>query len=189
VVFKLGLKIPLKHFFSITSFLLYFLSFVFAGKGIRELQEAGVIGITPLSFIPEIDILGIYPTLETTILQGILLLAFVVSLLWTGFIRPEREKKEIAVSVSRIADDMKSMHEAFEHIKGHIVEWKRCQEIDVEAEELDNQIQDVIGRVDELENKLEDFFDMILRNKESTRESATIDKQVGRPVNGQGVSK
>ncbi|MGH7792764.1 MAG: hypothetical protein ACREOB_10680, partial [Thermodesulfobacteriota bacterium] len=74
-------------------------------------------------------------------------------------------------------------------IKGHIVEWKRCQEIDVEAEELDNQIQDVIGRVDELENKLEDFFDMLLRNKETTRESATADKQVGRPVNGQGVSK
>lgn len=189
VVFKLGLKIPLKHFFSITSFLLYFLSFVFAGKGIRELQEAGVIGITPLGFIPEIDILGIYPTLETTILQGILLLAFVVSLLWTGFIRPEREKKEIAVSVSRIADDMKSMHEAFEHIKGHIVEWKRCQEIDLEAEELDNQIQDVIGRVDQLENKLEDFFDLILRNIETTKESATADKQVGRPVNGQGVSK
>lgn len=189
VIFKLGLRIPLKYFFSITTFFLYFLSVVFVGKGIRELQEAGVVGITPLGFIPQIDLLGIYPTLQTTVLQAVLLLAFIVSLLWMGFIKQEREKKEIVVSVSRIADDMKSMHEAFDHIKGHIVEWKRCQEIDVEAEELDNQIQDVIGRVDELENKLEDFFDMILRNKETTKESATVDKQVGRPVNGRDVSK
>jgi high-affinity iron transporter len=172
VVFKLGLRIPLKYFFSITSSLLYFLSFVFAGKGIRELQEAGIIGITPLGFIPQVDIIGLYPTLETTILQGILLVAFVVALLWTGFIKGEREKKEIAVSVSRIADDMKSMHEAFEHIKGHIIEWKRCEEIDLEAEELDRQIQDVIRYVDELENKLEDFFDVVSKNREKDDKGA-----------------
>src|SRR3990170_2272270 len=137
VVFKLGLRIPLKYFFSITSFLLYFLSFVFAGKGIRELQEAGIIGITPLNLIPEVDILGIYPTLETSIVQGVLLLALILSLFWLGLIKQEKEKKEIAISVSRIADDMKSMHEAFEHIKGHIIEWKKCEDIDLEAEELD----------------------------------------------------
>ncbi len=173
VVFKLGLRIPLKYFFSITSFLLYFLSFVFAGKGIRELQEAGIVGITPINYIPQVDILGIYPTLETSIVQGVLLLALIASLLWLGLIKQEKEKKEIVVSVSRIADDVKVMHESFEHIKGHIVEWKRCKEIDLEAEELDNQIQDVIKRVDELETKLEDVFDMILRNKETAKESQT----------------
>ncbi|MGH7890601.1 MAG: FTR1 family iron permease, partial [Thermodesulfobacteriota bacterium] len=54
VIFKLGLRIPLKYFFSITSFFLYFLSFVLVGKGIREFQEAGIIGITQLEFIPQI---------------------------------------------------------------------------------------------------------------------------------------
>jgi high-affinity iron transporter len=184
VIFRLGLKIPLKYFFSITSCFLYFLSFVLVGKGIREFQEAGVVGLTPLDFIPQIDLLGVYPTLETTAPQAILLLAFIAAILWTNFIKREREKKEIAVSVSRIADDMKSMHEAFEHIKGHIIEWKRCQEIDLEAQELDNQIQDVIGRVDELENKLEDFFDMILKNKETAQGFQAVDK----PVNGRGLS-
>jgi high-affinity iron transporter len=173
VIFKLGLRIPLKYFFSITSFLLYFLSFVFAGKGMREFQEAGIVGITPLNYIPQVDILGIYPTLETSIVQGVLLLALIVSLLWLGVIKQEKEKKEIVVSVSRIADDMKVMHDSFEHIKGHIVEWKRCKEIDLEAEELDNQIQDVIKRVDELENKLEDVFDMILKNNVTTKEPQT----------------
>lgn len=166
-IFKLGLRIPIKHFFSITSFMLYFLSFILVGKGIRELQEGGIIGITVVNFVPQIDILGVYPTLETLVPQGILILAFIGALLWLGVINQERRKKEIAVSVARIADDMKSMHEAFEHIKGHIIEWKRCQDINLEAEELDNQIQDVIRRVDELESKLEDFFDLILKNRES----------------------
>jgi high-affinity iron transporter len=182
LIFKLGLRISLKYFFSITSSLLYLLSFVLAGKGMRELQEAGIIGITPLNFIPQVDILGVYPTLETSALQGVLLLALILALLWLGFIKRERERKEIVVSVSRIADDMKSMHEAFEHIKGHIIEWKRCKEINLEAEELDNQIQDVIKRVDELENKLEDFFDMILKNKETSKELQTSGKKSIDPV-------
>jgi high-affinity iron transporter len=177
VIFKLGLRIPLKYFFSITSFFLYFLSFVLVGKGIREFQEAGLVGITPLDFIPQIDLLGVYPTLETTIPQGILLLAFIAAILWTSFIKQEREKKEIAVSVSRIADDMKSMHEAFEHIKGHIIEWKRCEEIDLEAEELDRQIQDVIRYVDELENKLGDFYDTVSKNSEKEDRPLVMDKK------------
>ncbi len=177
VIFKLGLRIPLKYFFSITSFFLYFLSFVLVGKGIREFQEAGIIGITQLEFIPQLDILGIYPTLQTTVPQAVLLLAFIASLLWMGLIKQEREKKEIVVSVSRIADDMKSMHEAFEHIKGHIVEWRRCEEIDLEAEELDRQIQDVIGYVNELENKLEDFFDVVSKNSEKDDRSELTAKK------------
>ncbi|HEX3036306.1 MAG TPA: FTR1 family protein [Thermodesulfobacteriota bacterium] len=177
LIFKLGLRVPLKYFFSITTSLLYLLCFVLMGKGIRELQEAGVVGITPLDFIPQIDVLGIFPTLETSIMQGSLLIAFIGALLWLGFIKREREKKEIAISVSRIADDMKSMHEAFEHIKGHILEWRRCKDIDLEAEELDNQIKDVIRHVDDLEGKLEDFFDVISKNRETVSSPQTVNKK------------
>ncbi|NIP31935.1 MAG: hypothetical protein GTN99_10730 [Candidatus Dadabacteria bacterium] len=64
------------------------------------------------------------------------------------------------------------MHEAFDHIKGHIIEWKRCEDIDLEAEDLDKQIHDVITHVDELETKLVDFFDIVSKNsdEESPRE-------------------
>lgn len=188
VIFKLGLRIPLKYFFSITSFLLYFLSFVLAGKGVRGLQEAGIVGITPLNFIPQVEILGIYPTLETTIVQGVLFLALIGAILWLGFINQERERKTIVASVSHIADDMKTMHEAFEHIKGHITEWRRCEEINIEAEEIDGQIQDVLKRVDELENKLEDFFDTVLKNRETSKEPQTVGKEVVKPVNRNKVS-
>ena len=37
----------------------------FVGGGIRESQEGGVFGQTPLEFLPTIDVLGIYPTVET----------------------------------------------------------------------------------------------------------------------------
>ena len=44
---------------------MYLLAVTFAGGGIRELQEGGVFGQTPLEFLPTIDVLGIYPTVET----------------------------------------------------------------------------------------------------------------------------
>ena len=59
------LRIPLKPFFLFTSVLMYLLAITFAGGGIRELQEGGVFGQTPLEFLPTIDVLGIYPTAET----------------------------------------------------------------------------------------------------------------------------
>lgn len=161
VIFKLALRIPLKYFFSFTSVFLYLLSFILLGKGIKELQEAGMVGATPLEFLPRIDVLGLYPTLETVLPQGILLAAFIFAVIWLEYVKREREKREIAVSVSRISEDMKSMHAAFDHIKGHIVEWRRCEDIDLEAEDLDKRIQDVISHVDELEGKLGDFYNAV----------------------------
>ena len=169
VIFKLALRIPLKYFFSFTSVFLYLLSFILLGKGIKELQEAGMVGVTPLEFLPRIDVLGLYPTLETVLPQGILLAAFIFAVIWLEYVKREREKREIAVSVSRISEDMKSMHAAFDHIKGHIVEWRRCEDIDLEAEDLDKRIQDVISHVDELEDKLGDFYSAVSGNSEPVK--------------------
>ena len=47
-----GVKIPLKPFFGVTSAFLYYMAFVFAGKGIAELQEGGVVGTTILAWAP-----------------------------------------------------------------------------------------------------------------------------------------
>jgi high-affinity iron transporter len=166
VIFKLALRIPLKYFFSVTSVFLYLLSFILLGKGVKELQEAGIVGVTPAGYIPHIDILGLYPTLETSIPQALLLAAFIFALVWLENVKREREKKEIAVSLSRIAEDMKSMHAAFDHIKGHIIEWRKCEDIDIEAEDLDRRIQDVISHVDELESKVGDFYTVVTKNNQ-----------------------
>ena len=79
---RFGLRLPLKPFFAATSALLYYMAFVFAGKGIAELQEAGLVGITWLEGWPRVAALGIYPTLESVSLQATLLLLALVALAW-----------------------------------------------------------------------------------------------------------
>ena len=53
------------------------------------------------------------------------------------------------------------------NIKWHIIEWRKCEDIDLEAEDLDKQIQEVVSHVDELETKLGDFYDIVSKNIES----------------------
>jgi high-affinity iron transporter len=70
----LSITLPLKPFFLGTSVLLFIMSITFVGNGIKELQEGNVAGVSPVPGIASVDILGIYPTLETLIPQLILLL-------------------------------------------------------------------------------------------------------------------
>jgi hypothetical protein len=66
------------------------MAFVFAGQGIAELQEGGLVPTTPLAWAPRVPALGIYPTLESLAAQGVLLLLLAAALLWTFFIEPRR---------------------------------------------------------------------------------------------------
>ncbi|MEE8348956.1 MAG: FTR1 family protein [Acidobacteriota bacterium] len=73
LMFKFGVRIPLKPFFSLTGILLGLLAFIFAGYGVHELQEIGWIKETPLLWMGSFSMLEIRPTLETCVLQfGIL---------------------------------------------------------------------------------------------------------------------
>jgi high-affinity iron transporter len=69
----LSIRLPLKPFFLGTSILLFVMSVTFVGNGVKELQEGNVIGVTPVQGLGSVDILGIYPTLETLIPQIVLL--------------------------------------------------------------------------------------------------------------------
>jgi high-affinity iron transporter len=94
VLFAYGIKIPIRRFFAITGGLLYLLAFKFAGDGVRELQEAGLISVTPLSFVPETPFLqswfGVYPVWETFFLQSLLLVLAIGGLLYTFMISQVR---------------------------------------------------------------------------------------------------
>jgi high-affinity iron transporter len=158
LVFKLAVRIPLKYFFSATSLLLYFLCFILIGKGIHELQGAGIFGITFVNYIPRIETLGLYPTLETLIPQTVIITAFLFASFWIAYTSKEKQRADIAVNVSQISEELRSMYDSFDHIKGHILEWRRCEEIDMEAEDLDRQIHEVIDHVNQLQSKLGDFY-------------------------------
>ena len=52
---RFGLKVPMRPFFAVTGATLAFMAFVFAGDGIKELQEGGYIGSTVLGWAPRSD--------------------------------------------------------------------------------------------------------------------------------------
>jgi high-affinity iron transporter len=71
---RLGRRLPMRQFFLVTGGLLYYLAVVFAGKGVAELQGAGVVSTTLVPWVPRIDALGIYPTVESLAAQAVLVL-------------------------------------------------------------------------------------------------------------------
>ncbi|GHT85360.1 iron transporter [Spirochaetia bacterium] len=80
----LSLRIPLKPFFLGTSILLFAMSIAFTGNGIKELQEGNLIGVSPVPWVQSIDLLGIFPTLETLIPQLVLLVITVITFIVHG---------------------------------------------------------------------------------------------------------
>ena len=76
----LTVRLPLKPFFLVTSVLMYAMCFSFTGKGVSELQAAGVIGKTAIPWMSfEMDFLGIYATYESLVPQFVVLTVIVIS--------------------------------------------------------------------------------------------------------------
>jgi high-affinity iron transporter len=89
-IHRFGVRLPLKPFFGVTSAFLYYTAFVFAGRGIAELQAASLVSTTPVSWAPLVPTLGIYPTVESLLVQGVLLVLFAAALVWTFVLEPRR---------------------------------------------------------------------------------------------------
>lgn len=106
-ILRLSKRLPLKPFFTVTGLLLMVLAFNFTGSGIRELQEAGVVGATWLAWMPEnlllMEVLGIYPTLETSLAQLCLVAAIVATFgysRWRG--RPRSVTQSAGLNPSQL---------------------------------------------------------------------------------------
>jgi high-affinity iron transporter len=78
-------ELPIAKFFAYSAALIAVLAVVLAGKGIAALQEAGMIGVTPLAGFPRSPLLGLFPTAETLAAQALMVL-----LLVAGFYRASR---------------------------------------------------------------------------------------------------
>ena len=79
--YRFGVRIPLRPFFTVTSVLLYYMAFVFTGKGIRELQEGNIIPLSAIRGFPHIEALGVYPSWQGVLSQFVLLLLFAFAVL------------------------------------------------------------------------------------------------------------
>jgi high-affinity iron transporter len=95
---RIGSRLPMRQFFIITGGLLYYLAVVFAGKGVAELQGAGWLSTTRVPWIPRIELLGLYPTVETLAAQAALLLCVVYALVAT-LRRARRDRVDAPVAI------------------------------------------------------------------------------------------
>jgi high-affinity iron transporter len=96
---RFGVRLPLKPFFAVTSAFLYYMAFVFAGKGVAELQEGGLVGTTIVPWAPRIPALGIYPTVESLGAQGVLVGLAILALVWNFVLEPRRLRGVTSVMV------------------------------------------------------------------------------------------
>lgn len=83
---RLGLRIPIRAFFSATGVVLMLLAVIFVGNGIRGLQTAGLVSATLVPGFPEWPFLqiyfGFYPLAEPLAAQAALILMFAASWMW-----------------------------------------------------------------------------------------------------------
>jgi high-affinity iron transporter len=87
---KYSAGIPIRKLFAYSSTLMALLAVILAGKGMHALQETGLVSITTSPLNLRIDLLGLYPTLETTIAQAVALLLTIS--LWLYGNRPTHKK-------------------------------------------------------------------------------------------------
>ncbi|HEU5049285.1 MAG TPA: FTR1 family protein [Gemmatimonadales bacterium] len=87
---RFGVRLPLKPFFALTSAFLYAMAFIFAGKGVAELQAGRLVSTTYVPGAPNVPVLGIFPTVETLLAQGVLLVLAAAALVWTFIVLPTR---------------------------------------------------------------------------------------------------
>jgi high-affinity iron transporter len=76
-------KIPVRQLFVISSWVMFFLSFVLLGKGIHALQETGLVSVTSIGLDWKIELLGVYPFYQTLVPQ-LLLTALIFFWWWSG---------------------------------------------------------------------------------------------------------
>ena len=167
---QLGMRIPVKWFFVVTSVFLYYMAFMFMGKGLHELQMGGVLSMTGAEFAPEIPWLGMYPTLETFIGQMIMVAAYAGALIYTFGIKQERATHELKSEATQIQQNITVVHDLVEHISHHA---KRCEiflkdtsdqdlkELSEHLKEIDSKVHELFDRVIYFENRLTDEYDRL----------------------------
>jgi high-affinity iron transporter len=81
---RLSARLPIAKFFEYSAALIALLAVVLAGKGVAALQEAGMLGVSPLADWPRSPMLGIYPTVESMAAQGVMILLLAAGFLWAN---------------------------------------------------------------------------------------------------------
>ncbi len=75
-----AIKLPIRPFFLFTGALMYYMSFIFVGKGVMELIEGKLFSPSLVAWIPTMPFIGVYPYLQTLVPQFLIILAAIAGL-------------------------------------------------------------------------------------------------------------
>ena len=97
-----GVKLPLKTFFKATSIVLFAMAVVFAGNGVFELQQAGLLKITPIAALGVgIPWLGLHPNIQAVSVQALLLAGAAFAFVMLVFDRSETNPNPRTIGANR----------------------------------------------------------------------------------------
>ncbi|APH66677.1 MULTISPECIES: ferrous ion permease EfeU [Bacillus] len=80
LMIKLGMRIPLKPFFLLSMAVVLYMCVKFLGTGVHSLQLAGILPSDAESWLPSVSVLGIYPSVYSTIPQLLILFFLLIAL-------------------------------------------------------------------------------------------------------------
>lgn len=92
LLIRYSVKLPISKFFASTTYLLLALSFVLMGKAVIALQEAAVIGISPLPVHFEFGWIGVKSTWQGLFAQALILFVFALFILQSKFRQKSQQK-------------------------------------------------------------------------------------------------
>jgi high-affinity iron transporter len=81
ILLRSSARLPIGKFFAFSSALVAILATVLMGKGVAALQKVGIFDMTPIAG-PHIELLGLYPSVQTVLAQIVIVLVIVASVAW-----------------------------------------------------------------------------------------------------------
>lgn len=86
-IIQLGARLPIRPLFAVLGVLLLAMGIKFIGAGVHALQIAGLVSASVIAGLPTIQLLGFFPTWETALAQGIILVVLATALLISRLVR------------------------------------------------------------------------------------------------------
>lgn len=146
---RFQVQIPIRQFFFWTGLFLYVMAAVFAGQGIHELQEAGIVAVTAVSGVPSVPLLGLYPSVQTLATQAL----FIALLLYASAVTVRRRRAAAAGTDSGTEYELRALRVAVETLRGEL-EMTR-QTVSAAPAAAGDRLREVLGRVEEVAGQLD----------------------------------
>ncbi|HEX7409549.1 MAG TPA: FTR1 family protein [Candidatus Binatia bacterium] len=145
---RFEIHIPIRQFFFVTGLFLYIMAVVFAGQGIHELQDAGMIGATFVAWVPTLPLIGMYPSVESLAAQGI----FVALLLYATVVTLRRGTKVAAEKEDDAATELRALRTVMEGIRQELNSM-RISQASPSLAAVGDRLEGLLVRVEELAGK------------------------------------